>query len=143
MFKCNQCPFQGDYKQNLTRHMRNIHGNNIAPTTVSVGYDTARIPTHQPGSGIQRNEPTLHCESGPAEIYQPNTVSVEDYTKATESAHGWKNAYENLNNQTGSGVFSREDIDKEIMHFVTPWQIAYQNEKEKNNQLEEYLPIYI
>ena len=29
------------------------------------------------------------------------------------------------------------------MHFVTPWQIAYQNEKEKNNQLEEYLPIYM
>ena len=61
---------------------------------------------------------------------------MEDYTKATESAHGWKNAYENLNNQTGSGVFSREDIDKEIMHFVTPWQIAYQNEKEKTINLK-------
>ena len=141
--KCSYCDYQSPYKGNLKTHVKNKHGNNIVPTTVSVGYDTARAPTFQLGSGIQRNEPTLHCESGPAEIYQPNTVSMQDYTKATESAHGWKNAYENLNNQTGSGVFSREDIDKEIMHFVTPWQIAYQNEKEKNNQLEEYLPIYM
>ena len=28
MFKCNQCTFQGDYKQNLKRHERNMHGNN-------------------------------------------------------------------------------------------------------------------
>ena len=34
---------------------------------------------------------------------------------------------------------TRGDIDKEIMHFVTQWQIAYENEKVKNNQLEEYV----
>ena len=28
MFKCNQCTFQGDYKQNFKRHERNMHGNN-------------------------------------------------------------------------------------------------------------------
>ena len=102
---CNHCGYTSTRKYNLQVHIRNKHGNNkngvtmnSAPTTVSVGYDAARIPTHQPGSGIHRNEPTLHCESGPAEIYPSNTVSMEDYTKATESAHGWKNANENLNN---------------------------------------------
>ena len=30
MFKCNQCPYQVDYKQNLTRHMKNKHGDNIS-----------------------------------------------------------------------------------------------------------------
>ena len=139
---CNHCGYTSTRKYNLQVHIRNKHGNNAAAST-TMNVAEGRHPNVQPGSGIQRNEPTLHCESGPAEIYQPNTVSMEDYTKATESAHGWKNAYENLNNQTGSGVFSREDIDKEIMHFVTPWQIAYQNEKEKNNQLEEYLPIHM
>ena len=132
LHNCTYCNYNTTVKSNLRRHIRNIHGTNIASNTVSVGYDTARAPTHQRGSGIQRNEPTLHCESGPAEIYQPNTVPMQDYTKATESAHGWKNAYENLNKQRGSGVFTREDIDKEvmnvtrgdidkeIMHFVTP-----------------------
>ena len=163
--KCSYCDYQSPYKGNLKTHVKNKHGNNITSNTVSVGYDTARAPTHQLGSGIQTNEPTLHCESGPAEIYQPNTVSMQDYTKATESAHGWKNAYENLNKQRGSGVFTRADIDKEvmnvtrgdidkeIMHFVTPWQIAHQKEKEKNNELveciyneqleKENLPIYM
>ena len=100
---CSFCDFKTHKKYNLDLHMKNKHGNNKngvrmnhAPTTVSVGYNTARNPTHQPGSGIHRNEATLHCESGPAEIYQPNTVSMEDYTKATESAHGWKNAYGGL-----------------------------------------------
>ena len=36
---------------------------------------------------------------------QQDTVSMEEYTKATKSAHEWKNAYERLNNQTKSGVF--------------------------------------
>ena len=36
MFKCNQCAFQGDYKQNLKRHERNMHGNNTTPTTMNV-----------------------------------------------------------------------------------------------------------
>ena len=125
-YNCSKCNYASDRKWTIKDHERrvhntvNIHGTNIAPTTASVGYDTARAPTHQVGSGIQRNEPTLHCESVPAQIYQPNTVSMQDYTKATESAHGWKNAYENLNKQRGSGVFTRADIDKELMHFVTP-----------------------
>ena len=142
MYECDHCNYKSSRMWCINRHTLNKHGskqlsmqhgNNITSNTVSVGYDTARAPTHQVGSGIQRNEPTLHCESGPAEIYQPNTVSMQDYTKATESAHGWKNAYENLNKQRRSGVFTRADIDKEvmnvtrgdidkeIMHFVTPW----------------------
>ena len=36
MFKCNQCAFQSDYKQNLKRHERNMHGNNTTPTTMNV-----------------------------------------------------------------------------------------------------------
>ena len=48
---------------------------------------------------------------------------MEDCNKASE------NAYENLNNQTGSGVFTRED--NWVMNVVTPWQIAHQKEKEK------------
>ena len=74
---------------------------------------------------------------------------MQDYNKVTESAHGWKNAYKNSNKQRGSRVFTRADIDKEvmnvtrgdidkeIMYFVTPWQIAHQKEKEKNNELVE------
>ena len=65
------------------------------------------------------------------EHYTSNTVSLEYYNKATENSKSCKNAYKNLNNQTGSGVFTRGDIDEEIMNFVTPLQIAYQKEKGK------------
>ena len=50
--KCSYCDYQSPYKGNLKTHVKNKHGNNIVPTTVSVGYDTARAPTHQLGSGI-------------------------------------------------------------------------------------------
>ena len=38
MFKCNQCTFQGDYKQNLKRHERNMHGSN--KNLAKQGYKT-------------------------------------------------------------------------------------------------------
>ena len=152
MFKCNQCTFQGDYKQNLKRHEKNMHGNNndvtystAVPNTMYVGKDGPRAPTTihaQPtqfGSGnIRTNDPTMHCESGPAEIYQSNTVPIEDYNKVTEYAHGWKNAYDNLNNQTGSGI-SAEEVHNCAVEAIRKWDIAFQKENEKNKRLQEEL----
>ena len=52
MFKCNQCAFQGDYKQNLKRHERNMHGNNTAPTTM---YVCDNNPPTKIESNVQQN----------------------------------------------------------------------------------------
>ena len=110
MHSCNYCNYTSDRMYNLKVHVRNKHENNknvtyssgvpssfqgssAQPTTISAH------PT-QLGSGIRTNEPTSHCESGPSQVYNSpaNTVSIEEYNKATDSAHGWKSAYDNLNN---------------------------------------------
>ena len=146
MFKCNQCTFQGDYKQNLKRHERHMHGNNKNEMYNNSAPNIASIPNNaHPNSGnIITNEPTLQCESGPSQVYNSSvkTVSIEDYNKANESAHGWKSAYDNLYNQTGSGIFTQGDIDEVHKHGVEAikkWEIALEKEKENNKQLKEEL----
>ena len=69
-------------------------------------------PTQFGSGNIRTNKPTLHCESGPAQVYHStsSTVSIEEYNKATENAH------ENLNNQTGSGI-SAEEIHKHAVLY--------------------------
>ena len=60
----------------------------------------------------------------------PNTVSIEEYNKVTESAHGWKNAYDNLNIQTGSGI-SAEEVHKHAVEAIRNWDIVLQKGNEK------------
>ena len=97
MFKCNQCTFQGDYKQNLKRHERHMHGNNKNVMYNNSAPNIASIPNNaHPNSGnIITNEPTLQCESGPSQVYNSSvkTVSIEEYNKANESAHGFQILY--------------------------------------------------
>ena len=160
MFKCNQCTFQGDYKQNLKRHERNMHGNNKNEMYNNSAPNIASIPNNaHPNSGnIITNEPTLQCESGPSQVYNSSvkTVSIKEYNKANEIAYGWKSAYDNLYNQTGSGIFTQGDVDevhKRGVEAIRNWQIELEMEKEKNKQLKEelhyekvakeYLPIHM
>ena len=152
LHNCTYCEYKTTVKPNLTRHVKNKHEKNInvsysttVPNAMYVGKDGSRAPTTihaQPtqfGSGnIRTNEPTMHCESGPAEIYQSNTVPIEDYNKVTEYAHGWKNAYDNLNNQTGSGI-SAEEVHNCAVEAIRKWDIAFQKENEKNKRLQEEL----
>ena len=152
MYKCKYCNVQSEYKYNIDRHEKSKHGNNndvtystAVPNTMYVGDNGPRAPTTiharptQFGSGnIRTNEPTMHCESGPAEIYQSNTVPIEDYNKVTEYAHGWKNAYDNLNNQRGSGI-SVEEVHNRAVEAIRNWDIAFQKENEKNKRLQEEL----
>ena len=127
MFKCNHCSYQVDYKQNLTRHEKSKHRNNIPPTIVSVcenvepasGNNQSNVaPTTQYGM-----EPTSHYESISAEIYpcedtpkvstaidvdmqhglgivgaQDNqTVSLQEHKNIVEETYKWKDAYEGQN----------------------------------------------
>ena len=105
-----------------------------APTTIHAH------PTQFGSGNIRTNEPTSHCESGPAQVYNstPNTVSIEEYNKATENAHGWKNVHVNLNNQTGSGI-STEEVHKRAVEAIRNWDIALQKENKKNKRLKEEL----
>ena len=127
MFKCNHCSYQVDYKQNLTRHEKSKHRNNIPPTIVSVcenvepasGNNQSNVaPTTQYGM-----EPTSHYESISAEIYpcedtpkvstaidvdmqhglgiaraQDNqSVPIEGYNNIINETYKWKDAYEGQN----------------------------------------------
>ena len=154
MYKCKYCHVQSEYKYNIDRHEKSKHGNNknemynnSAPNTASIGNNGPRAHTTinahptQLGSGnIRTNEPTLHCESGPAEVYNSSssTVPIEDYNKATESAHGWKNAHDNLYIQTGSGI-SVEEVHKRGQEAIRNWDIALQKENEENKRLKKEL----
>ena len=150
LHNCTYCEYKTTVKPNLTRHVNNKHEKNInvtystaVPNTMYVGKDGPPTnihtrPTQFGGGNIRTNEPTMHCESGPAEIYQPNTVPIEDYNKVTEYAHGWKNAYDNLNNQTGSGI-SVEEVHNCAVEAIRKWDIAFQKENEKNKRLQEEL----
>ena len=120
MYQCEFCTLQTKRKHNLEIHMlrkHKKHGNNITPTIVSGNNQSNGAPTTQ--YSIQ---PTSHYESTSAEIYPPNTVTMEEHNNVVEIANGWKNACENLqhswkkeceklNNRIKSGVFTREDID--------------------------------
>ena len=113
-------------------------GNNVPPTTINAH------PTQLGSGNIITNERTSYCESGPSQVYNSSvkTVSIEEYNKANESAHGWKSAYDNLYNQTGSGIFTQGDIDEVHKHGVEAikkWEIALGKEKENNKQLKEEL----
>ena len=93
---CSFCDFRTHRKYNLDNHVKNKHSmqsssaqntgsipNNSPPTTINAH------PTQIGSHNIRTNEPTLQCESGPAEVYNSSssTVPIEDYNKATESAH--------------------------------------------------------
>ena len=97
---CSFCDFRTHRKYNLDNHVKNKHSmqSSSAPNTASIGNNGPRAPTTihaQPpqflSANIRTNEPTLHCESGPAQVYHstPNTVPIEEYNKATENAHGF------------------------------------------------------
>ena len=96
--------------------------NNGSPTTINAH-------SIQLGSdNIRTNEPTSNCESGPAQVYNStaNTVSLEDYTKAAESVHGWQNAFDKLKSQIGSGI-NTKDVHKHAVEAIRNWEEAYQN----------------
>ena len=151
MYKCKYCHVQSEYKFNIDRHEKSKHGNNKnvtystgIPSSMYVGDNgaPASINAHptQVGSGIRTNEATSHCESGPAQVYNSSssTVPIEDYNKSIESGHGWKNAYENLYNQTGSGN-SVEEVHKRGVEAIRNWGIALQKENEENKRLKKEL----
>ena len=141
---CNHCNYTSDRLYNLKVHVRNKHGNNKNEMYVGNNAPPPTINTHPRSGNIITNEPNLQCESGPSQVYNApaKTVSIEDYNKANESAHGWKSAYDNLYNQTGSGIFTQGDIDEVHKHGVEAikkWEIALGKEKENNKQLKEEL----
>ena len=146
LHKCTYCDYNTTVKSNLRRHVKNKHEQNInvtyssvVPSSMYVGNNAppTTINAHptQLGSGnIITNGHTSRCELDPSQVYNPpaKTVSIEEYNKANESAHGWKSAYDNLNNQTGSGIFTQEDIDevhKRGVEAIRNWEIAHQKEK--------------
>ena len=143
---CNHCNYTSDRLYNLKVHVRNKHGdnknemyNNSAPNIASIANNA-----HPNSGNIITNEPTLQCESGPSQVYNSSvkTVSIEEYNKANESAHGWKSAYDNLYNQTGSGIFTQGDVDevhKRGVEAIRNWEIAVEKENKNNKQLKEEL----
>ena len=173
MYECNHCNYKSARMWCINRHALNKHGknnngveSNRAPVTMSIGKNVESAPTTVFGEGNQSNgapttqygiQPTSHYESTSAEIYPLNTVTMEEHNNVVEIANGWKTACENLqhswkneceklNNQIKSGVFTHEDIDKELINAVTPWEIAHKKDAEEKHKLWEELenlPIYM
>ena len=167
LHKCTFCDYNTTVKSNLRRHVKNKHEKNMnvtyssgVPSSMYVGNNAPppTINAHPRSGNIITNEPNLQCESGPSQVYNSSvkTVSIEEYNKANEIAHGWKSAYDNLYNQTGSGIFTQGDVDevhKRGVEAIRNWQIELEMEKEKNKQLKEelhyekvakeYLPIHM
>merc|ERR1711888_425796 len=88
---------------------------------------------------IRTNEPTLQCESDPAEIFQPNTVPIEKYNKVVGIAQEWKKECEIKDN----GIHARNEFitannSKLQDEYVKNKILIEQNQNimEKNNQLE-------
>ena len=144
MYKCKYCHVQSEYKYNIDRHEKSKHGNNknemynnnnSAPNIASIANNA-----HPRSGNIITNERTSRCELDPSQVYNPpaKTVSIEEYNKANESAHGWKSAYDNLYNQTGSGI-NVEEVHKRGVEAIRNWEIALEKEKENNKQLKEEL----
>ena len=70
--------------------MKNKHGLDNTHTTKD--EDTPKAEA----VGQYSIEPTSHCESTSAEIYRPNTVTMEEHNNVVEIANGWKTACKNL-----------------------------------------------
>ena len=124
LHKCTYCDYNTTVISNLRRHIQNKYENNKnvtystgIPSSMYVGDNGAppSINAHptQLGSGITTNEPTSHCESGPAQVY-------------------------NLYNQTGSGN-SVEEVHKRGVEAIRNWGIALQKENEENKRLKKEL----
>ena len=118
-YSCSNCSYQSDL-WSVTRHILRKHkgdatasineesityNDNRVPTTVSVGENVEPAPTTVFVGNNQSNgapttqysiQPTSHYESTSAEIYPPNTVTMEEYDNVVEIANGWKNACKNL-----------------------------------------------
>ena len=105
MHSCNYCNYTSDRMYNLKVHVRNKHENNKnvtyssgVPSTMYVSNNGSPTTIHahptQFGScsSIITNEPTSHCESGPAQVYNStaNTVSIEEYNKVKKVRMGGK-----------------------------------------------------
>ena len=104
MFKCNHCVFQGDYKQNLKRHMKNMHEKNT-PTTKDEDTPKAEAVMHvdmQHGLGI-----------GGAQDNQ--TVSIQGYNNIIEETYKWKDAYEG---QKQGNIMKDNAIKIRDMHLL-------------------------
>ena len=143
---CNYCNYTSDRLYNLKVHVRNKHGNNKNEMYVGNNAPPPTMNTHPRSGNIITNEPNLQCESDPSQVYNSSvkTVSIEEYNKANESAHGWKSAYDNLYNQTGSGIFTQGDVDevhKRGVEAIRNWQIELEMEKEKNTHFKCNLPL--
>ena len=132
---CNYCNYTSDRLYNLKVHVRNKHGNNKNEMYVGNNAPPPTINAHPRSGNIITNEHTSRCELDPSQVYNPpaKTVSIEEYNKANESAHGWKSAYDNLYNQTGSGI-NLEEVHKRGVEAIRNWEIAHQKEKENNKR---------
>ena len=141
MFKCNQCAFQGDYKQNLKRHERNMHGNNTAPTTMYVGDNN---PPTKIGSNVQQNviHPPSNIQNQHNSQYgtgENTHIPIEDYKNVVGIAHEWKKECDIKDN----GIHARNEFlsanNRKLQDEYVKNKILIeqnQNIMEKNNQLE-------
>ena len=104
MFKCNYCPYNVDYKQNLKRHLK-IHEKqtNRAPVTMSVGQNVERTPT---SVFVGNNGPTApttmytqptQIQSGFGSVVNSTThIPIEKHNEVVGIAHGWKKECEKM-----------------------------------------------
>ena len=121
MFKCNQCAFQGDYKQNLKRHERNMHGNNTAPTTMYVGDNN---PPTKIGSNVQQNV-----------IHPPSNIQNQYNSQyGTESTHKWKAESKKWEDEYVASENWIKEKEDEILSLKNKLQEAY---TANNNQLQD------
>jgi len=134
MFQCEYCNYASIHNHNVTKHVKRMHANNTAPPT-TINTHSTQLGSHN----IRTNEPTLQCESDSAEIFQPNTVPIENYNKVVEIAQEWKKECEIKDN----GIHARNEFltannSKLQDEYVKNKILIEQNQNimEKNNQLE-------
>ena len=137
MFKCNQCAFQGDYKQNLKRHERNMHGNNTAPTTMYV--DDNNPPT-KIGSNVQQNQMQTNRA--------PVTMSIGDNVgRAPTTMYVGQNVErapttmytEPIQNGTGPPTHVSMELYQKAVNAISNWAKVHKNDVEEKNKLSEEL----
>ena len=108
MFQCSYCNYESIYKYNVQRHEhvhnKNSTQNNIAPTTISVDSNVNNL----------LNQPTQH---GVAAEGTSSTTPNEHLIKAAESAHSWKNACENLQQEKCAHESWIKQQDAEILNL--------------------------
>ena len=125
MFKCNQCAFQGDYKQNLKRHERNMHGNNnTAPTTMYVGDNN---PSTKNGSNVQQN--VIHPPRAPTTMYVGQNVERAPTTMYTEP----------IQIGTGPPKHVSMELYQKAVKAIFNWAKVHKNDVEEKNKLSEEL----